>query len=74
MLSVHNKIWGNINTKKSRTYAHINLVKKNNDNNNDKLQYLPKSLISQKYKKIFSRKIRLVAIPSGFYTFGFYNV
>ena len=23
---------------------------------------------------MFSRKIRLVAIPSGFYTFGFYNV
>ena len=42
-------------------------LKKNNVNNNDKLQYLPKSLISQKYKKKFSRKIHLVAIPSGFY-------
>ena len=31
-------------------------------------------LISQKYKKMFSRKIRLVAIPSGFYTLDFYNV
>ena len=36
--------------------------------------YFTKKNISQKYKKKFSRKIRLVAIPSEFYTFGFYNV
>jgi len=32
---------------------------------------LQKRLISQKYKKIFSRKIRLVAIASDFYTLDF---
>ena len=31
-------------------------------------------LISQQYKKMFSRKIRLVAIRSGFYTLDFYKV
>ena len=30
--------------------------------------------ISQKYKKTFSRKIRPVAIRSGFYTLDFYKV
>ena len=44
-------------------------LKKNKDNNNDKLQYLPKSLISQKYQKYSPAKYLAV-----FYTFGFYNV
>ena len=53
MLSVHNMSGGTLSTKQSSTYVHINLVKEKNNNNNDnnKLHCLPKSLISQKYKK-----------------------
>ena len=45
------------------------MLKKNNDNDNDKLQYLPRSLISQKYKKYSPAKYTLfqLPIPSGFY-------
>ena len=35
------------------------MLKKNNDNDNDKLQYLPRSLISQKYKKYSPAKYTL---------------
>ena len=59
-MSVHNKSGGTLNTKQSSTYVHINLVFKKNDNNNDKLQYLPKSLISQKYKKYSPTKYALL--------------
>jgi len=46
------------------------LKNKNNDNDKDKLyNVLQKSVISSKYKKYSPAKIRLVAIPSGFYTF-----
>ena len=41
------------------------LKNRNYDNDNDKLQYLTKNLIFQKYKKMFSRKIRHVATRSG---------
>ena len=77
-MSVQYKTGGTLNTKKSSTYVLINLVscimysvhvKKNNDNDNDKLQYLPRSLISQKYKKYSPAKYTLfqLPIPSGFY-------
>ena len=45
------------------------LKNRNNDNDTNKLQCFTKTLISQKYKKKFFRKIRLVA-----YTLYFYNV
>ena len=45
------------------------MLKKNrnydNDSDNDKLQYFTKTFNFQKYKKMFSRKIRHVAIRSG---------
>ena len=40
-----------------------------NDDDNVQLQVLQESFISLKYKKIFCRKIRLLAVPSGFYSF-----
>ena len=55
----------------------LGYVKQNRNNDNDKLQLynvLQKRLISQKYKKKFSWKIRLVAIPCDFYTLDFNNV
>ena len=84
MLSVHNKIWGTLNTIESSTNVHIKifcsfhvwgmLKNRNYENDNDKLQCFTKTFNSQKYKKKFSRKTRQVAIRSCFYTLDFYKV
>ena len=61
MLSVHNKSGGTLNTEKSRMFMYtLFQLKKNNDNDNEKLQYLPKSLIFQKYKKYSPAKYALL--------------
>ena len=68
-------IFGGLNSlNKASAFISISHIPKNweqrNYNDNDKLQcFTKKNLISPKFKNIFSRKIRLVALPSGFYTF-----